>query len=118
MNRLAVSLAMLTLVGGCAPNEASTTGSAEARECVGGFMAKRGLTPWPTCVIPYADGGKSCSDKADCKGQCLLKYEGDLNARPAIGSPASGQCQAEEPAIGCYAQVRNGTVATGFLCTD
>ena len=114
MNRVAALVFLLTVVTGCAPKETAKTDSAPAQACVGGFMAKRGLTPWPTCIIPFADGGKSCSDKADCKGQCLVKYEGNL----AIGAPASGQCQAEEPAIGCYAQIRAGTVATGFVCTD
>jgi len=28
------------------------------------------------------------------------------------------QCQAEEPAIGCFAQIKQGKVATTFLCTD
>ena len=65
-------------------------------------------------LISFADAGKPCADKADCKGQCLVKYERNL----ALSSPASGQCQAEEPAIGCFAQVRQGAVATAFQCTD
>jgi hypothetical protein len=100
MDRLAAILALLLVIGGCAAKEQPVTHSADAQTCIGGFMAKRGLTPWPTCFIPFSDGGKSCSDKADCQGQCLLRYA-DSGAL-AVGSPASGQCQ----------------VATTFLCTD
>ena len=118
MKRLATFAILLTVVAGCAPKEKVQSESRTPETCVGGFLAKRGLTPWPTCIIPFTDGGKSCSDKAGCVGQCLVKYDGNLKAMPAIGSPAIVQCQAEEPAIGCFAQVRNGTVATAFLCTD
>ena len=114
MNRIAALVCLLTVITGCAAKETAKFDSGSAQACVGGFMAKRGLVPWPTCIIPFADGGKSCSDKGDCKGKCLVKYHGNL----AIGSPATGQCQAEEPAIGCFAQVRDGTVSTKFLCTD
>src|SRR5690349_3676210 len=114
MIRVAALFLVLTTVSSCAPNESERPDSVAAKACVGGFMAQRGLTPWPTCIIPFADAGKSCTDKADCRGQCLVKYERNL----ALGSPAVGQCQAEEPAVGCFAQVRQGAVATGFRCID
>lgn len=117
MNRLLATLTIGLLIGGCAPQKTTVSETTAISTCPDGFMARRGLTPWPTCVTPFSDGRKSCSDKADCQGQCLLKYDGNLDAHP-IGSAASGQCQAEEPAIGCYAQVRDGRVATKFLCTD
>lgn len=117
VRHLIASLMMILVIAGCAPQKPVATETVNVTACPGGFMERRGLTPWPTCVIPYSDAGKSCSDGGDCQGQCLLKYDGNVDAHP-IGTAASGQCQPQEPAIGCYAQIRQGLVATGFLCTD
>lgn len=117
MRRLLASLILILVIGNCGPQKPVTSETANPAACPGGFMARRGLTPWPTCVTPYSDAGKSCRDDDDCRGRCLLKYDSNLDAHP-IGSVASGHCQAEEPAIGCYAELRHGRVATGFLCTD
>src|ERR1051326_6565248 len=63
--------------------------SAETRAC-----AARGGTIEPVCmlgelmcVVRYRDGGKECSDKSDCLGECL--YEGSEPAPPN----AVGRCQ-------------------------
>ena len=45
MDRLAAILALLLVIGGCAAKEQPVTHSADAQTCIGGFMAKRGLTP-------------------------------------------------------------------------
>jgi hypothetical protein len=56
----------------------------------------------PTCVVPYADAGKTCSDKADCQGACIA--EGNLEAQGAT----TGQCQKTNVQFGCYAKIVGG----------
>jgi hypothetical protein len=64
-----------------------------------------------TCVLRYRDGGKRCSDKGDCTGECL--YEGDDT--PA--SKASGKCQRTSDPCGCKAPIHHGRVEPA-LCAD
>ena len=64
-----------------------------------------------SCVVPYRDGGKPCSDKADCTGKCL--YEGPTPA-PAN---ATGKCQLSNDPCGCKAPIRHGHVQAP-VCLD
>ncbi len=66
-----------------------------------------------TCVLTYADGGKSCSDKKDCTGECI--YEGDDNA-PKSG-PVTGVCQRTSDPCGCRAPVSGGKIMQK-VCVD
>ena len=63
------------------------------------------------CVVPYRDGGKRCSDKLDCTGQCL--YEGPPPAPPS----ATGTCQRTNDPCGCKAPIHHGHVEPA-LCVD
>jgi hypothetical protein len=118
MNRLVSTCAIVLSVTACAPKKPVGQVATSGQTWEGGYLARRGLDPRPTCVISYyGDWGKSCTDKADCEARCLLRYDGDMDAHP-IGSPATGQCQREEPEIGCYAEIVQGAVATRFRCTD
>lgn len=96
-----------------APAPAPPSAEAQASACAakGGAMTPVGKAQIPTCVIPYADGGKACADKSDCQGQCVL--EGNLEAQ----GPVAGACQKTNRQFGCYARVVNGK-ATAAICVD
>ena len=86
---------------------------AERRAC-----AARGGTIQPVCmagelecVIRYRDGGKRCSDKRDCAGECL--YEGPDPAPPR----ATGSCQRTSDPCGCKSVIHHGH-AEPALCAD
>lgn len=72
-------------------------------------VCRRGL---PACVLSYSDAGKACTDKADCQGKCLVTGEA-----PAAGTPAQGQCQANDDPCGCRTEVMGGVAQLG-ICID
>lgn len=87
--------------------------AAETRQC-----RARGGTIQPVCmlgeifcVVPYRDGGKRCTDKRDCTGECL--YEGREPAPPK----ATGSCQRTNDPCGCKAPIHHGRVQPA-LCLD
>lgn len=108
-------LAAAGLLAACAPaatGPAPTAQSADATCAArGGAMQPVGRLQRPTCVVPYADAGKACSDKADCQGACVL--EGNLEAQ----GPVTGQCQKTNVQFGCFAKVEHGK-ATAAICID
>jgi hypothetical protein len=67
-------------------------------------------------VIPYADAGKSCTDKADCLGRCIVRTGEDATA--PLSSAVAGKCEVENPTFGCFAEVREGKIVTPFVCVD
>jgi putative hemolysin len=111
---LASASLALSLLAACAPAPApqpaaqSADASCAAR---GGTMQPVGRLQRPTCVVPYADAGKTCSDKADCQGACIA--EGNLEAQGAT----TGQCQKTNVQFGCYAKIVGGK-STGAICID
>lgn len=78
-----------------------------------GEIRQEGLLGTWRCVVPYADAGKSCRDKADCEGKCLLAPGSDA----VTGAEATGICQANDSPFGCYAEIVDGKVAAA-LCVD
>jgi hypothetical protein len=87
--------------------------AADKRAC-----AARGGTIQPicmmgelACVIRYRDGGKRCTDKHDCIGECL--YEGPDPPPPK----AIGTCQRTSDPCGCKAPIHHGQVEPA-LCAD
>ena len=67
----------------------------------------------PACVISYTDAGKTCANKSDCEGRCLLA--GDAPADP--DARLTGQCQATSDPCGCRTEVDGGKVANS-ICVD
>lgn len=66
----------------------------------------------PACVIPFADAGKVCSGKSECKGLC--KVPGEVE----VGSRSAGVCQEDSHDFyGCYNEVKQGMVVGG-MCFD
>ncbi len=115
MRVLALTAVAGLLLAACAPAAQPAAPSAEklAAACTakGGALQPVGKAQIPTCVIPYADAGKACTDKSQCEGQCVL--EGNLEATGDV----TGQCQKTNRQFGCYARVVNGK-ATAAICVD
>lgn len=115
MRILALTAVAALLLAGCAPTAEPAAPSAQtlAAQCSakGGTVQPVGRAQIPTCVTPYADAGKACTDKSQCQGACIA--EGNLEAQGAT----SGQCQKTDRQFGCYAKVVNGK-STGAICVD
>ncbi|PIB93320.1 hypothetical protein [Caulobacter sp. FWC2] len=115
MLALTAAIAALMLSACAAPSSQPTAPSAQtlAAQCAakGGAIQPVGKAQIPTCVVPYADAGKACTDKSQCEGACIL--EGNLE--PA--NNVTGQCQKTNRQFGCYAKVMNGK-STGAICVD
>lgn len=78
----------------------------------GGTLKPIGRLQRMTCVVTYADAGKTCSDKSDCSGRCLASGE------VVAGSPASGTCQRDATQnFGCMQWIEGG-VARPTICID
>lgn len=96
-----------TTVGGEAPRDQAGCQGA------GGDWRREGMLGAYMCVTPYADAGRSCTDGAQCQGDCRLADDG-----PApMGGPATGVCQANSSPFGCFTRVDNGR-ASATLCVD
>jgi hypothetical protein len=83
-----------------------------ACQAKGGHIRSVGMFGTPVCAIPFVDGGKSCSDKSDCSGKCLI-YNSDL----PVGASSSGQCQRDDHIDGCWSEIVNGKIMGGW-CVD
>lgn len=78
----------------------------------GGHVQGVGMFGTPSCVMPFADAGKTCLDESDCLGACIAP----AGARP--GDRLSGACQADTAALfGCNDLVSQGVVVAG-MCLD
>lgn len=103
------------LLSACAPTAQPAAPSADylVAQCSakGGSVQPVGKAQIPTCVIPYADAGKVCTDKSQCEGNCIL--EGNIETTGDV----AGTCQKTNRQFGCYAKVVNGK-STGAICVD
>jgi uncharacterized protein len=87
---------------------------------LGGKWGKVGLSITEFCNLPLTDGGKSCTDNNECKGECLANLssvEMDGLRKGDILNNQSGFCTAWETVVGCKARVIKGNV-NGLLCVD
>jgi len=85
---------------------------AEECESKGGVIQGVCMFGLPMCLISYEDGGKSCADSSECKGECRAQ-----NSRLEVGRKATGQCTQSNDPCGCWAQIENGVV-TETICAD
>ena len=112
---LATASLALSLLAACAPASSGPAPAAQSADAScsarGGSMQPVGRMQRQTCVVPYADAGKVCSDNADCLGACIA--EGNLEAQGAT----TGQCQKSNVQFGCYAKIVGGK-ATAAICID
>lgn len=116
MRILAIAATAALLLSACAaPSAQPAAPSAQtlAAQCSakGGTIQPVGKAQIPTCVVPYADAGKACTDKSQCEGLCVL--EGNLEPQDNV----TGACQKTNRQFGCYARVVNGK-STGAICVD
>ena len=117
MIRTISALTAFVLLAACAPSTPApkpmtATQSLEA-SCTarGGKIQNVGRIQMPTCVVPFADAGKACTDKAQCEGACILA--GNLEAKTDV----VGACQKTNVQFGCFAKVVNGK-AENAICID
>ena len=115
MRILALTAVAALLLSACAPTAEPAAPSAQtlasACSAKGGSIQPVGRAQIPTCVTPYADAGKACTDKSQCEGNCIL--EGNIEATGDV----TGQCQKTNRQFGYYAKVVNGK-STGAICVD
>ncbi len=112
---LATAALAFSLLTACAPTTPAPTPAAEVSEasCAarGGSMQPVGRLQRSTCVVPYADAGKSCTDKIQCQGACIAEGNGESE------NAVAGQCQKTNVQFGCFARIVSGK-STGTLCID
>lgn len=67
------------------------------------------------CVIPFRDAGKECTDNDQCEGACVYVNDGKHGQPPF--ARVSGQCQAKNLQLGCFGEVKHGSVES-ITCFD
>lgn len=104
------------LCGSCSPPRKRLNIS-ERKVCLarGGYESTAPFGA-PFCQQKYADGGKVCSGKSDCQGQCIA-YEDNSGPELKFGQTIIGYCEAEHSTFGCYANVEGGR-SQGVVCVD
>jgi hypothetical protein len=96
-----------------AGGDLTETAAQIACEQRGGTLERVGRLQSFQCIVSYADAGKTCSDGAQCQGDCRIEGNDGLNA----GANVTGQCQASSNGFGCFTRVEDGK-ATATLCVD
>jgi hypothetical protein len=98
-----------------APATPSAPGDVAADDCAerGGRMQPVGRMQSLQCVIPYADGGRACSDGAQCaSGRCI-----DEAPEASAGDKVGGVCQRTNFQFHCFATVSGGR-RQATICVD
>jgi hypothetical protein len=121
----AVSLCLLAPILGSCTHSRKQLSASERKECFarGGYESRSGFG-YPLCQFDYSDGGKFCSDKADCQGRCLNHLDGLPNPipedqMPKAGDTATGFCEMKKSTFGCYAVIEKGKINhKGTFCQD
>lgn len=76
-----------------------------------GTWKRVGWTQELLCVEQTPDGGRSCTDGAQCAARICL-HDGPDNTRP------NGKCpNTYGPTLGCFTQIKNGMLQP-TLCVD
>ena len=122
MRRLLLVALSGLAIAGCTPTETAAPQSggqsfprelaaADRAACLqnGGRVERRGRLQAETCIHPFADAGKACTDSAQCAGKCVSSG----NSTDAV----AGQCQADDHLFGCYSEIRGGK-SVNTICVD
>lgn len=115
----ALLLILALVVVSCAPPPSTADGGGggglnptQACEAKGGTYRRVCLMGEWSCVMPYKDAGKACTDGDQCEGkQC--RFSGD--AKP--GDSVTGACVRTSDPCGCFGLVEGGKLQ-GVLCVD
>lgn len=97
-----------------APRGRDMTPEARAR-CLaeGGFVQRAGMMGYEGCYRRFKDGGKTCTDGAQClAGRCDYKGKGDETA-----SALTGRCAADNIPFGCRQSLAAGRISQS-ICVD
>lgn len=97
------------------PDTVSDAGSVSAADCTarGGSMQRVGRMQGQQCVVPFADGGRSCTDGSQCaSGRCI-----DESPQARSTGAVTGVCQRTNVQFGCFSRVTGGR-AEATLCVD
>ena len=86
-------------------------------ERLGGEMRSVCMMGMQTCVVPYSDGGKSCTDSTQCMGDCWISLDREEVTVPKLGQPTTGVCQENTDHCGCFVRVTGGKAEKG-ICID
>ena len=73
-----------------------------------------GLSAFPVCNLPTADGGKSCTDGSQCESRKCLANESTISAD--TNAAVTGQCSAWQMMAGCLLFVEDGKASR--ICID
>jgi hypothetical protein len=115
---LLLIVAFAPLLGACETdrevNKVVAAIAAENAECAakGGHFERTGKAQIRTCIAPYSDAGKACTDGAQCLGKrCMGDFE-DAHA----ANPATGTCVATNNPFGCQTIIDADVART--ICVD
>jgi hypothetical protein len=93
--------------------DAGPPATREACEARHGIWGPFGLSPDPGCNLPTHDGGRRCTDGADCEGDCLADGDGAIETQ--VVSPGSpplgffvGRCSQYTVNFGCHRRLWRG----------
>lgn len=106
-----VLAAVLALAAPQAQPRTSTTAACAAK---GGTVRPVCMSRTLTCVAPYPDAGRPCTDKSQCKGKCFLTGP---YPRSPLTTKVVGRCQRNDDPCGCFSTIVKGRVAGG-ICVD
>lgn len=116
--RKIIVAAAFAVLAACAQTVATqAVDSPDLTNCAarGGVVDTVGRLQRTVCRVPYADAGKTCSDKSDCAARCILDREaGDAEA---ASGPVQGKCQQHQTQFGCFSEVDGGKVIS-TICVD
>lgn len=93
-----------------------STEPADIASCAarGGVVDTVGRMQRQVCRIPYADAGKTCSNKSDCAGRCI--YDREEGGGEPTGA-VTGKCQKFATQFGCWSEVDGGKIKS-TICVD
>jgi len=82
------------------------------------------LRQLPTCVVPFADGGRRCTDNSQCRAAsafsmpfCVTRAQRDSDHPPQPGEKVIGKCLMDDDP--CGLQGRSGRrKSRGRVCVD
>lgn len=110
MGALVLGLGLSSCFGGGVTPEQRAEADCAAQ---GGKMQRVGRMQTLQCVLQYSDAGQTCTDAAQCQGDC--RVPGSVIVED--GRAVEGQCTADSNRFGCYTRVENGR-ATAAICVD
>ena len=108
---------MLVFVAGCSGEpEKPVTKDATACAASGGDWVRACIGGTYSCVVPYPDAGKSCTDSSQCAGECIIELvircekNGDCTdpVVPEPGTAVTGVCKRLPRTCGSVVLVEDG----------